>query len=85
MLQIEAEIVGMGDLLKSQPLQLLSRVAQDLAQRAVDLQPAAVGRHQRHPDGGVLHGVTEAGFTVSDMELFAPERIHHQRHNVTGD
>ncbi len=47
-LQVHLQIVGMGDLLEGGAQQLLARIAQDAAQRRIDVAPVAFQRHDRH-------------------------------------
>src|SRR6202790_1722125 len=52
----------MGDLLKRLGAQFLRRVAEEFAQRLIDPQHLAGGRHERHTDRGKIKGTGEAGF-----------------------
>ena len=59
-LEVGVEVVGVGDVLEGQPEQRPGVVADDLGQRAVDAQEAAVEADQRHADRRLLEGVGEA-------------------------
>ncbi len=83
--QVGVQIVRVGDLLKGQAIKSFRRIAEQLAQRLVNLQPFALRRHQRHADGGILQRAAKAAFALDDMLLFHPEGVHHHRHGVRRD
>ena len=83
--EIGVEIVGMRNFLKGQLMQRLRRIAEQRAQRLIDLQPFALRRHQRHADGGILQRAAKAAFTFDDMLFFHSEGVHHHRHCVRRD
>ena len=58
-LEVRGEIVRMGDIREREPAELLGRIAEQLAQRLVDVEPAPVRREQRNADGGVVEGDLE--------------------------
>ena len=71
--------------MKGQAIKSFGRIAEQLAQRLVNLQPFALRRHQRHADGGILQRAAKAAFALDDMLLFHPECVHHHRHGVRRD
>ena len=54
------QIIRMRDVRKSPGQQLGFRIADQEAERPVDLEPAPLNRHQRHPDRRVLKSTHEA-------------------------
>ncbi|MNG74350.1 hypothetical protein D3C79_328310 [compost metagenome] len=83
--QIGVQIVRVSDFLERQPLQRLWRVAQQFAQRLVDLQPFPLRRNQRHADGGILQRIAKTGFAFDDVLFFLAEGVHHHRHRMRRD
>lgn len=59
----------MGDVLEPQAEQLLLRVAEHLAQRAVDLGKAPVEVVEGHADGGVVEGAAEEPLGLAQLPL----------------
>ncbi len=67
-----AQIVRVRDGQEVGRQQLRLRVAENLAQAAVDLKPAPLGRDERHADGRVVEGAAEALRRVARV---APARV----------
>ncbi len=61
-LQVAVQILGQGDVLEGQALQLFLGIADDLAQGPVDADPAAGRRDQRNADAGQVEDRAEARF-----------------------
>ena len=83
--EIGVEVVRVGDLLKGQAIESFGRIAEQLAQRPVNLQPFALRRHQRHADGGILQRAAKAAFALDDVLFLHPKGVHHHRHRVCRD
>jgi hypothetical protein len=63
--QVGIQVIRIGDRLKVARQQFPFVVADDLAERTVDLKPASVERHDGHPDGSVIEGAAEPLLAVS--------------------
>ena len=83
-IQIGGEVVGMGDLLKSAGEQFGLGVADENADRAVDLEPAAIERDQRHADGGKLKRVGEAFLAFAQHFFRALVFVHFRLKRAVG-
>jgi hypothetical protein len=57
-------VVGVRELLFGQPQELAGVVADELAERAVDVEPAPIGGHERHPDRRIVEGAPKAARIV---------------------
>ena len=66
--QVRLAIIGVRDGLKVGGQQFAARVANDLAQRRVNLQPAAIRSDDGHADGRTLHG--GAKFVLAQPQRF---------------
>src|SRR4051794_15594769 len=58
-LDVGVEVVGMGDLMERPAGQLVGGVAENRAQRRIDVQAAAVQVDEGHADGRVVEGATQ--------------------------
>nr|WP_232380016.1 hypothetical protein [Polyangium fumosum] len=75
LLEIDLEIFGVGDVLKAQALELFATVTDDIAERTVDADEAAVEAHQRHSDGRVVDRTVEAFFHIAEHLLGTRELV----------
>ncbi len=67
--EIDLQVVGMGDILEGELEQLRFGIADECADRAIDLQPAAIQIDQRDADGGELKRAGEAFLTRPERFL----------------
>ena len=76
-------VVGVDDAVEALADELLGRVAGDLAQGAIDKQPAALAVQQARADGGALEDLLEAGAGPRREQVGAPTRGHvDQEHDA---
>jgi hypothetical protein len=73
----------MGDVLESHAEQLFVAVAGDVGDRLVDLDPAAIQRHDRHANRRVLHDRAEAVLALAQrlLDQVALRNIGGHRHH----
>ena len=57
--EVGFQVVGVGDVLEGDLEQFPLGVSGDLTEGVVDLEPASLGRHQGHADGGMIEGIAE--------------------------
>ena len=68
---VARQVVGVGDRVVGRRLELLARVAGDLAERLVDAQEAPVERPHRHPDRRLVERRAEAVLGLAQRVLGA--------------
>jgi len=67
--QISVQIIRMGDGLEIRREQFLLRIADNVTQRAIDLQPVPIRTHERHPDRRIPEGAGKL-FLTFPQRLF---------------
>jgi hypothetical protein len=71
LVEVGLQVVRVGDVLECALQQLGLAVADDLAQGAVDLEPAAVGSDQRDADRCLVEGFAEARLGLLEVHFQA--------------
>ena len=78
-IKICIQIVWMRDVLEFPKQQLLLRIAHNIAQRLIDLQPPPIGCDKRHADGGIFESAGKTGLACAQLlhGLLALDGLSH--------
>ena len=80
-----ATVVGVGQVERAAPDELVRLAAQQLAERGVDADPAQVRARDRHPDRRLLEAALEAAALVQLAQLAEGQRAAHERDRQRGE
>jgi hypothetical protein len=76
--EVRVEVVGVREVLEREPQQLLLGVADELAQRLVDVEPLALEPHERHADRRVVERGAELLRGALERLLGIQGMVHHR-------
>ncbi len=83
--EVQFQVVHIGDLLERQLAQAFGGIAEHPAQRLVDLEQPPLQRHQGHADRREFHGAAELRLADGHLMLLAAAALHDHRDQEGGN